>query len=188
MRAVSASPLLFTNAAAGPARFARRRAPPPRPTQQRAGAPSGAPGLLLCQEAGVSPCAPGRRRGCRISPRRRPVVVDLSNHGGGAHIDSASGRVDRRRIRDHVVALSNALDLCDSVRGRRRPPVRNENPNSGTRSPPQGIALLAEGADSASTRDRRGTVVRAFCHAVTPIHRTASVHAERLVGVERDAY
>jgi hypothetical protein len=33
----------------------------PRPTQQRAGAPSGAPGLLLCQEAGVSPCAPGRR-------------------------------------------------------------------------------------------------------------------------------
>ena len=26
-----------------------------RPTQQRAGAPSGAPGLLLCQEAGVSP-------------------------------------------------------------------------------------------------------------------------------------
>ena len=32
-----------------------------RPTQQRAGAPSGAPGLLLCQGAGVSPCAPGRR-------------------------------------------------------------------------------------------------------------------------------
>jgi len=32
-----------------------------RPTQQRAGAPSGAPGLLRCQEAGVSPCAPGRR-------------------------------------------------------------------------------------------------------------------------------
>jgi hypothetical protein len=36
-------------------------AAPFRPTQQRAGAPSGAPGLLLCQEAGVSPCAPGRR-------------------------------------------------------------------------------------------------------------------------------
>jgi hypothetical protein len=32
-----------------------------RPTQQRAGAPSGAPGLLLRQEAGVSPRAPGRR-------------------------------------------------------------------------------------------------------------------------------
>ena len=30
-------------------------------TQQRAGAPSRAPGLLFCQEAGVSPCAPGRR-------------------------------------------------------------------------------------------------------------------------------
>jgi hypothetical protein len=32
-----------------------------RPTQQRAGAPSGAPGLLLFQEAGVSACALGRR-------------------------------------------------------------------------------------------------------------------------------
>src|SRR3954453_18622656 len=37
------------------------RASAARPTQQRAGAPSGAPGLLLCREAGVSPCAPGRR-------------------------------------------------------------------------------------------------------------------------------
>ena len=34
-----------------------------RPTQQRAGAPSGAPGLLLCQEAGACPSAPGRRPG-----------------------------------------------------------------------------------------------------------------------------
>jgi hypothetical protein len=32
-----------------------------RPTQQRTGAPSGAPGPLLCQEAAVSLCAPGRR-------------------------------------------------------------------------------------------------------------------------------
>jgi hypothetical protein len=52
--------------------------------------------------------------------------------------------------------------LCDSVPGRRRPPLRNENLDSGTRSPPQGVALPAEGADSASTRDRRGTVVRHF--------------------------
>ncbi len=39
-------------------RLASRRPPaaaPIRPTQQRAGAPRGAPGLLLCQEAGVSP-------------------------------------------------------------------------------------------------------------------------------------
>jgi len=33
----------------------RRRAVEIRPTQQRAGAPCGAPGLLLCQAAGVSP-------------------------------------------------------------------------------------------------------------------------------------
>src|SRR5687767_8992718 len=36
-------------------RSAPHRAIEIRPTQQRAGAPSGAPGLLLCQEAGVSP-------------------------------------------------------------------------------------------------------------------------------------
>src|SRR5829696_3658393 len=36
--AVSASPLLFTNAAAGPARIARRRAPP-RPERARRGRP-----------------------------------------------------------------------------------------------------------------------------------------------------
>jgi hypothetical protein len=32
-----------------------------RPTQQRAGAPRGASGLLLCREAGVSSCAAARR-------------------------------------------------------------------------------------------------------------------------------
>jgi hypothetical protein len=37
-----------------------------RPIQQRAGARGGAPGLLLCQGAGV-PCAPGRRPS--LSPR-----------------------------------------------------------------------------------------------------------------------
>lgn len=47
-----------------------------RPTQQRAGAPSGAPGLLLCQEAGVSPCAPGRRP-FRSSPKPQPARLLL---------------------------------------------------------------------------------------------------------------
>jgi hypothetical protein len=56
------------------------------------------------------------RLGCRISPRRRPFVVDLSNHGGAAHIDSAYGRVGPRPSTIVVVALSNALDLCDSLR------------------------------------------------------------------------
>jgi hypothetical protein len=54
--------------------------------------------------------------------------------------------------------------LCDSVLGRWRPPLRTENLHSGTRSPPRGVALPAEGANSASTRDRRGTVVHAFSH------------------------
>ena len=65
----------------------------PRPTQQRADAPSGAPGLLLCQEAGVSPGAPPHRPRrasaepsseaplhCAVraprDPRRRGATVD----------------------------------------------------------------------------------------------------------------
>jgi hypothetical protein len=71
-------------------------------------------------------------------------------------------------------ATVRAAPLSDSVPGRRRPPLRNENLDSGTRSPPQGVALPAEGADSASTRDRRGTVVEAFSHAVAAIYRPAS--------------
>jgi hypothetical protein len=39
------------------------------------------------------------RRGCRISPRRRRSVVDLSNHGGAAHIDSACRRAGRAHSR-----------------------------------------------------------------------------------------
>lgn len=38
-----------------------RRAVADRPTQQRAGAPSGAPGLLLLPRSRSLPCAPGRR-------------------------------------------------------------------------------------------------------------------------------
>jgi hypothetical protein len=45
---------------AGTSRAIRLTAPF-RPTQQRAGAPGGAPALLVCREAGVSPGAPGRR-------------------------------------------------------------------------------------------------------------------------------
>jgi hypothetical protein len=43
------------------------------PSQQRAGAPSGAPGLLPCQVAGISICARGRRprRACCRAPSRR---------------------------------------------------------------------------------------------------------------------
>jgi hypothetical protein len=44
-----------------------------RPSQRRAGAPRGAPGLLLRQEASVSPCAPSRRPlRAPLRHRRRP--------------------------------------------------------------------------------------------------------------------
>jgi hypothetical protein len=44
-------------------------AAPRRPTHQRTAGPRGAPGLLICQEAGVSACAPGRR------PRRQQPAL-----------------------------------------------------------------------------------------------------------------
>jgi hypothetical protein len=63
-------------------------AAPFRPTQQRAGAPSGAPGLLLCQEAGVSPCAPGRR------PFRSSALgwPDARNHAPKAAVTTSERR------------------------------------------------------------------------------------------------
>jgi hypothetical protein len=72
----------------------------------------------------------GITRGCRIGPRRRPFVVDPSNHGGAAHIDSACGRVDGVASANVVVALSNALDFCDSLtrKGERRPYPLNTTP------------------------------------------------------------
>src|SRR5215207_7889975 len=43
-----------------------------RPTQQRAGAPGGAPGLLLCQEAGLPPALPV------VVQRRSPVSANVT--------------------------------------------------------------------------------------------------------------
>ena len=64
-----------------------------------------------------------------------------------------------------------------------------KNLSSRKRSPPQGLALPAEGADSASTRDRRGTVVQSFSHAVAAIYRTASRAAGgRLSGMRIRGY
>jgi hypothetical protein len=61
--------LLLANAACQRSFGWHRIAPaaPIRPTQQRAGAPTGAPGLLLCQDVGVSARAPDRR------PERAPA-------------------------------------------------------------------------------------------------------------------
>ena len=55
-----------------------------RPTQQRAGAPGGAPGLLLCREAGRSPALPV----VVLSRRLGPPSADASSHAQGG---SASG-------------------------------------------------------------------------------------------------
>jgi hypothetical protein len=68
-----------------------------RPTQHRAGAPSGAPGLLLCQEAGVSPCAPGRRprRASDRSARRRSPTC---TKGGRTATKTRPRRVPSRQM------------------------------------------------------------------------------------------
>ena len=60
------------------------------------------------------------RRGCRISPPRRPFVVALSNDRAAAHGDSACGRGVGVASATLVGDLSNALDLCDSHRRMRK--------------------------------------------------------------------
>jgi hypothetical protein len=76
-------------------RASRRATARIRPTQQRAGAPSGAPRLLLCQEAGVLRCAPGPcpRRASALLRRRRPDMPREREHGRRASgSSSATGR------------------------------------------------------------------------------------------------
>jgi hypothetical protein len=81
-----------------------------RPTQQRAGAPSGAPGLLLCHEAGVSPCAPGRRptreHGSR-SGRCSPLVRGRACHG-----EYTTAPVD-----DRCTPMEGCVDLRSAATG-----------------------------------------------------------------------
>jgi hypothetical protein len=77
-------------ASGGPA---TRRAAARRPNQQRAGAPSRAPGLLLRQEAGVSACA-SARRGMKIILGRLLSGPDrtVGRSGTGAFWENAAGQ------------------------------------------------------------------------------------------------
>jgi hypothetical protein len=121
-----------------------------------------------------------RLAGTRARDRGRPPHRVFRFRPGGSH----------RSIRDHTrrsavpssdrlnVNPPDSTDLCDSVPGRPRPPLRSESPIPRTRGPPQSVALTAEGADSASTRDRRGTVVQAVFHANAAIHRPATRDCE----------
>ena len=56
------------------------------------------------------------RRGCRISPRPRPFVVDVSNGLGATRVDVAQGRSLVIAFGTAVGVLYNAVDLCDSLR------------------------------------------------------------------------
>jgi hypothetical protein len=96
-----------------------------RPTQQRTGPPSGAPGLLLCQEAGVSPCAPGRRptRSSAAQPTRRsqPPRKRMSQPGplGDHHSWSVSRPGQRRCVRRESPLGVERLRRADRARVRR---------------------------------------------------------------------
>jgi hypothetical protein len=63
-----------------------------RPTQQRAGAPSGAPGLLLCQEAGVPPAL---------------LVVVACGRVGDRHSGARIWAEARARAHDRLLAGSS---------------------------------------------------------------------------------
>jgi hypothetical protein len=95
-----------------------------RPTQQRAGAPSGAPGLLRCQEAGVSPCAPGRRPE-RVSPIHAPrCALRIESHSVCETIAAAavaSREVVARREDARVLGRVSLVSAASrrSRRGRR---------------------------------------------------------------------
>src|SRR3954447_1350846 len=85
----------------------------------------------------------------------------------------------RERVRDRVADTRFGRTLAATL--------RNEIPNLSRRRPPEGVALPAEGAYSASTRDRRGTVVQAVFHTVAATYRSASVRSGRLGHSSRDS-
>ena len=71
-----------------------------RPTQQRAGPPSGPAGLFLCHEAGVSPCAPDRRAFARVSAATgETLTFGATQRGLGGVPVSAMARRVRARAR-----------------------------------------------------------------------------------------
>jgi hypothetical protein len=74
---------------------------------------SGASARML---RGVATETIASRRGCRISPRRQPFIVSLSNDRRVAHVDSACVRGVAVASAVLVGDISNALDLCDSHR------------------------------------------------------------------------
>ena len=96
-----------------------------RPTHQRAGAPSSAPGLLGCQEGGVSMWAPDRRPGraprviamCSRSPCQTKRLSRTSRDADGRAGGSADYCVclDLQHIRglDHCRALHRAACRSD---------------------------------------------------------------------------
>ena len=122
-------------------RFANACAPPTapiRPTQQRTGPPRGAPGLLLCQEAGVSPCAPRRRpRRARAAGRARARFATsagvirpgiraspLEHVAQGQQVVLVGAAPTRRGATQPPGPLGPAL----GVRSRLRSETRPENP------------------------------------------------------------
>jgi hypothetical protein len=98
--------------------FGRRRigaAAPIRPTQQRAGAPSSARGLLLLPEAGVSPGARGRRP-TRQRRGQRPSCSQ-PRECSRALAPGARSRLRRGTRHENPSPRERGGDACESRRG-----------------------------------------------------------------------
>ena len=91
-----------------------------RPSQQRANARTGAQRLLLCREAGVSPCAPAgrpvRASGATVRSLSQPgeavahlIASLIINHTADRHRRLAAGRPGDRRRRERRCARPSML-------------------------------------------------------------------------------
>ena len=109
------TPASVEGAASG---FARpcRPAAQIRPTQQRACVPRGAPGLLLCQEAGAAPCAPGRRPERGVSGAWTETLARRARRQSPALL-RASGQPEGEPATDGARRSRMAVGACGDRHG-----------------------------------------------------------------------
>ena len=148
-----------------------------RPTQQRAGDLSGAPGPLLCQEAEVSPCAPGRRpqRASSKSMTSSASTIDR-RHTAGTPWRSSSVIVSgaRRRCsemrRPHCVCRPKMRFIADArIRTRC---IRRRSRSRSARSSSDGI-------HSSGTKSRRASSANTRASTLSVLHASGATSTGR---------
>jgi len=147
-----------------------------RPTQQRAGDLSGAPGPLLCQEAEVFPCVPGRR------PQR----------ASSKSMTSSASTIDRRHTagtpwRSSSVIASGAAGAAarcadpTASAGRRcgSSPMPASGPGASVAAVARAARSSSDGIHSSGTKSRRASSANTRASTLSVLHASGATSTGR---------